>query len=251
VRIRHFLSHFALTSTPRELSFLRSMRTARQTRSLRGGNADSVGDFLVGLVFDERESGDEAVFRGELEKRSPEAATQFALGGRIAPGSGGEILGKLGFLPRVAEMIQGRVGGNAAGPGAKIPRGGVEPPACPINAPKRLHGQILGGAAVANDAHGPGVDLLLVLAKESLKGFEVARRESFEQLHRPHSIRTYCQGGCEVTASFEWSEYTGESVQKNGATGDGLHWSRSFRTGSILKKGGECALAGVWHTPLK
>src|SRR5207302_578055 len=92
----------------------------------RGQNADSFGDFLVGLFFDERESGDEAVFRGELEKRSPEAATQFALGGRIAPGSGGEILGKLGFLPRVAEMIQGRVGGNAAGPGAKIPRGGVE-----------------------------------------------------------------------------------------------------------------------------
>src|SRR5437879_4878737 len=133
----------------------------------------------------------------------------------------------------------------------RSPAAGSEPPACPINAPKRLHGQILGGAAVANDAHGPGIDLLLVLAKESLKGFEVARRESFEQLHRPHSIRTYCQGGCEVTASFEWSEYTGESVQKNGATGDGLHWSRSFRTGSILKKGGECALAGVWHTPLK
>src|SRR2546429_3147081 len=34
VRIRHFLSHFALTSTPRELSFLRSMRTARKTRTL-------------------------------------------------------------------------------------------------------------------------------------------------------------------------------------------------------------------------
>src|SRR6266705_3373706 len=29
-----FLAHFALTSTPRELSFLRSIRTARKTRTL-------------------------------------------------------------------------------------------------------------------------------------------------------------------------------------------------------------------------
>src|SRR2546429_5978604 len=71
----------------------------------RGRNADSVGDFLVGLVFDERESGDEAVFRGELEKRSPEAATQFALGGRIAPGSGGG-------RPRETRVPSPRAGGG-------------------------------------------------------------------------------------------------------------------------------------------
>src|SRR5579864_1020516 len=102
-----------------------------------------------------------------------------------------EVLGKLGFPARALQVIQSRVRSNAAGPGTEISRDGVKPLSGPVNAPKRLHSQILSDAAIANDADGPGVDFLLVLAKESLKGFEVARRKSFEQLHAPLSISTY------------------------------------------------------------
>ena len=39
--------------------------------------------------------------------------------------------------------------------------------------------------------HSEDDDFVLVLAKESLEGFEIARRKSFEQLHAPLSIRYY------------------------------------------------------------
>ena len=105
--------------------------------------------------------------------------THLLVDGELAARRSRKILAKFRFLARVPQVVQGRIGGDAAGPGTKISRG-VEPLASAINAPKRLHGQILGGTGVANDADDPGVDFLLVLPKESLKSFEVARRESFE-----------------------------------------------------------------------
>lgn len=62
-----------------------------------------------------------------------------------------------------------------------------------MNAAERLHGQIFGRAVVPDDSDDPAVDLALVLAKESLKGFEIARRESLQQLHAPLFVLRYCK----------------------------------------------------------
>src|SRR6266566_996413 len=87
-------------------------------------------------------------------------------------------------------MVESSVGGDPARPGAEI-AGRVEARSRFVDAPECFHGQILSNSAVANDADSPGVNFLLVLSKQRLEGFQVARRETLQQLHLPLSILNY------------------------------------------------------------
>src|SRR5260370_6168408 len=100
------------------------------------------------------------------------------------------------------EMVESSLGGDSARTGAKI-AGRVEARSRFVNAPESLHGEILSNSAVANDANNPGVNFLLVLSKQRLEGFQVARRETLQQLHLSLSTPNYCKLGCEVTANLE------------------------------------------------
>src|SRR5262249_7711424 len=143
------------------------------------------------FVFDERQNSDEPVFCRKLEERPAEVSAKFTSHRGVAMKRGGIILGKLCFLARMPGVVQNGISNNAVGPGAKVSSPRVEPLAGPVNAPKRLHGQILSNADVANDADGPAVNFVLVLAKENLKSFEIAHRKSLEQFHALLSIPSY------------------------------------------------------------
>src|SRR6266567_912331 len=100
------------------------------------------------------------------------------------------------------KMVEGGVSGDSASPGAEI-ASGIETCARFVNAPKSLHGEILSDSGVSNDADSPGVNFLLVLSKQRLEGFQIARGETLQQLHLPLSIPNYCKLGCEVTPNLE------------------------------------------------
>jgi hypothetical protein len=44
---------------------------------------------------------------------------------------------------------------------------------------------------VTDDANNPAVNFLLVCSKQRFEGFQVARREPFQQFHLPLSIPSY------------------------------------------------------------
>jgi hypothetical protein len=87
-------------------------------------------------------------------------------------------------------MVESGVGSDSSRPSAKI-AGSVESVARPVNAPESFHREILGNSVVTDDADNPGVNFLVVLSKQRFKGFQVARREPFQQFHLPLSIPTY------------------------------------------------------------
>src|SRR6266705_5689773 len=87
-------------------------------------------------------------------------------------------------------MVESSVGGNPARSGAEI-AGRVEARSRFVDAPECFHSQILSNSAVANDADSPRVNFLLVLSKQRLEGFQVARRETLQQLHLPLSVPNY------------------------------------------------------------
>ena len=87
-------------------------------------------------------------------------------------------------------MVESGVGSDPSRPSVKI-AGWVESVARPVNAPESFHGEILGNSVVTDDADNPGVNFLVVLSKQGFESFQVARREPFQQFHRPLSIPTY------------------------------------------------------------
>src|SRR6266699_2976445 len=91
-------------------------------------------------------------------------------------------------------MVESRIGRYSARPGAEIARG-VEPRARFVNAPKSFHGEILSNSGVSNDTDNPGVDFLLVLSKQRLEGFQIARCETLQQLHLPLSYTVLLTSG--------------------------------------------------------
>src|SRR5258708_19787958 len=93
-------------------------------------------------------------------------------------------------MARMSQMVECRVGGDTARPRTEI-AGRIESLSRFVDAPERFHGEILGNAAVTDDANSPGVDFLLVRSKQRFEGFKVARREPFQQFHLPLSIPTY------------------------------------------------------------
>src|SRR5229473_4084643 len=99
-------------------------------------------------------------------------------------------------------MVESGVGRDSPRPSAKI-GGRMESVARPVNTPECFHGEILSNSAVADDADNPGVNFLLVLPKQCLEGFKVARREPFQQFHLPLSIRTYWFLAPMVTGYFK------------------------------------------------
>src|SRR5438046_8321230 len=100
---------------------------------------------------------------------------------------------------RMPEMVERGDGSDPARPGAEIALR-LEPRSSLVDAPESFHCEILGDTGVANDADNPGVNFLLVLPKQRLEGFQVARRETLQQLHLPLSITTYSVGAPIVTA---------------------------------------------------
>ena len=100
---------------------------------------------------------------------------------------------------RMPEMVERGVGSDPARPGAEIALR-LEPRSSLVDAPESFHCEILGDTGVANDADNPGVNFLLVLPKQRLEGFQVARRETLQQSHLPLSITTYSVGAPIVTA---------------------------------------------------
>jgi len=60
---------------------------------------------------------------------------------------------------------------------------------------------------VTDDADNPDVNFLVVFSKQRFEGFQVARREPFQQFHLPLSILTYWFLASIVTASFRSRPY--------------------------------------------
>ena len=126
----------------------------------------------------------------------------FPLNGGIRDGCGGKIFGELGFGVGMPEMVESRVGGDAASPGLEIAIG-MKAGTIFVDAPECFHGQILSDAGVANDANDPGVDGFLVLPKQRLEGFQVAGRETIQQFHELLSIPNYWLREAKVTNCLE------------------------------------------------
>jgi hypothetical protein len=79
-------------------------------------------------------------------------------------------------------MVDRQVGSDPPRPGAKVAVG-AKPVPRTVDAPKSLHGQILGNAWVAHNTHGPGVDIALKLTYQRLERIDLAMREPLEQVH--------------------------------------------------------------------
>src|SRR3981081_1128642 len=87
-------------------------------------------------------------------------------------------------------VVKSGVRRDPSRPSAKI-AGRVESVACPVNTPESFHRKILCNSMVTDDANNPGVDFLLVCSKQRFEGFQVARREPFQQFHLSLSIPSY------------------------------------------------------------
>src|SRR6266851_6156176 len=109
-------------------------------------------------------------------------------------------------MARMSQMVECRVGGDTARPRTEI-AGRIESLSRFVDAPERFHGEILGNAAVTDDANSPGVDFLLVRSKQRFEGFKVARREPFQQFHLPLSIPTYWFSAPMVTVFFRFRPF--------------------------------------------
>src|SRR5581483_6716832 len=81
-----------------------------------------------------------------------------------------------------AEMVKGGVRGDPPRPGSEISVG-PKMLARPVNAPERLHRQVLRYARVAHDAHNPGIDIALELPGQRLECIDLAKRKSLQQIH--------------------------------------------------------------------
>ncbi len=159
----------------------------------------------------------------------PDPFARLAADRGIFARGAGEIFWKLGFAARMPEMVKGDVGGDAPRPGAKI-AGRFESRSGPVDAPESFHGQILGNAGITDDANNPGIDFLLVLAKESLEGFEVARREPFQQFHLPLSTLNYWRIPALVTSCFAPGSGNRDARHKEKRPGGGS--ARAFQSES-------------------
>src|SRR5258708_15350881 len=136
------------------------------------------------------------------------------------------------------KMVESGVGRNAPRPSAKI-AGGVEPRARLVNAPESFHGEILSNSAVSNYTDSPGVNFLLVLSKQRLEGFQIARRETLQQLHLPRSIPTYWNLGPEVTINF----VAGFPIKKRSSVTDTIRRHRGRGTIGCAPS----ILIGMWR----
>src|SRR5260370_34516434 len=167
----------------------------------RGGNSRGVGDVVVRFRFNQSKRGHQPVFCWKLAERLPDPFARLATDRGVFARDAGEIFWKLGFAARMPEMVEGGVGGDAPRPGAKI-AGRFESRSGPVDAPESFHGQILGDSTVTDDADNPGIDFLLVLPKKRFESFQVARRESLQQLHAPLSTLNYWPWRAVVTRCF-------------------------------------------------
>src|SRR5215472_10079634 len=79
-------------------------------------------------------------------------------------------------------MVDRLVGSDPACPSSEAAIG-TKPVPRAVDAPKGLHGQVLGNTWVAHDAYDPGVDIALKLAYQRLERIDLAMREPLEQIH--------------------------------------------------------------------
>src|SRR5277367_3941280 len=74
------------------------------------------------------------------------------------------------------EMIERRIGGNAASPRLEAARG-IETSVGPLNTEKGVDREVFGQARIADNNDDPAVDLGLMPAEQSLESLNVAARE--------------------------------------------------------------------------
>src|SRR5580700_3657750 len=154
------------------------------------------------LVFDQRECGDHAVLGWQPSEGLADTIAAFALNSGVGRRVRRQIVGKLGLIARSAQVVESRICSDAVGPGSEI-AGRIEARAVAIDAPKRFHSEILCNTRVADNSNDPGIDLLLVLAKQHLEGFQVTRREPFQKVHSALSLCSYYwASGLLVTECF-------------------------------------------------
>ena len=79
------------------------------------------------------------------------------------------------------EMVEGRVGGDAARPGFETARG-IEAGMSAMNAPEGFDCKIFGEGGIADDDHDPAVDLGLMPAEQGLEGVDVAACELLQDV---------------------------------------------------------------------
>src|SRR5215469_8411956 len=79
-------------------------------------------------------------------------------------------------------MVDRQVGSDSPCPSAEVAIR-AKPVSSAVNAPKSLHGQILGNTWVTHNAHDPGVDITLKLPNQRLERIDLAMREPPEQIH--------------------------------------------------------------------
>jgi hypothetical protein len=79
-------------------------------------------------------------------------------------------------------MVDRQVGRDPPCPGTEVAiRAKLVPRV--VNAPKSLHGQILGNAWITHNTRSPGVDVTLKLTDQRLERIDLAMREPLEQIH--------------------------------------------------------------------
>jgi len=132
------------------------------------GNSEGLGDVAVRFLFDQRESGHQAVLRRKPLESPADALACLVLDRRVVSRGAREVVGQLNFRPRVPQVIEGGIGCDSPGPGAKL-AGRVEAGTRAVDSPESFHGEVLCGARVAYNANDPGVDLFLVLPEQRLK----------------------------------------------------------------------------------
>src|SRR6266513_2251393 len=158
----------------------------RSERPIEPGDAHHRGR----LLFNQGQRGYQAIFwRKRLEGFSDPLAGLAADCG-IRSRWAGQVFWEFGFAARMPEMVKGGIGGDPSRPSAKV-AGRLKPRSGPVNAPECFHRKILCNSVVTDDADDPRVDFLLVQPKQRLEGFQVARREPFQQFHLPLSIPNY------------------------------------------------------------
>src|SRR5215813_718941 len=79
-------------------------------------------------------------------------------------------------------MVDRQVGSDPACPSSEAAIG-TKPVPRAVDAPKGLHGQVLGNTWVAHDSYDPGVDIALKLTYQRLERIDLAMREPLEQIH--------------------------------------------------------------------
>jgi hypothetical protein len=86
-------------------------------------------------------------------------------------------------------VIEGGIRRDPPGPGTeRAPR--IEPGASPVDAPERLDREVLGYAAIPDDAHDPAEHRPLELPEERLEGVEIAPREALEDVRGSDGLDT-------------------------------------------------------------